>query len=478
MTANFYECIHKTLLNHVDDEMIIWPDQSANGQAYTGQAVLDRISAIQLYLSQRQVQLGQPVLLAIPVTFDLICTLLAIMAMGAVPVLPPAAPSRRTYLFLAAQGNLQAVVTQQELTSPLTWLAKRIGIKPIALKGMTPSASAERLPPQPVDPNQPALISHSSGSTGKPKTIRRSHSVLLAQHQALDLAFPAWPGQRDFPLFPNILLHNLATGTVSILPDLPGFNVTQVQPNRIIQQLVDQRIQTLTGNVYYFQKLLRHLQMHPQLLAEVRAVGIGGSPVSEALVHSLKTFFVRADLYVIYGSSEVEPIAVRRVDAEPQTPRAGYAVGTVRPSLRVRLRPLGTLTLPDGWSPEVGEIEVAGAHVAVRNNDWFSTGDFGYFDQTGQLVLTGRRGNERLHRGVQHYQIEHVLSSVKGVVRVAARALERGFAVYVEGDAPEAELWRVLTVNFPEGIVTHIYFRKNLPVDARHQSKIRYEHLT
>lgn len=475
MVANFYDCIYERLLKSIDDELIVWPGQSAAGRSYTGEAILNRVAAIRTELSKTGVQPGQQVLLAIPVTFDLICTLLAIMAMGAIPVLPPAASSLRTLLSLMMRENMSAVITRRKPPFLLHWLAKRTGIVPFHIDSVVAPSSAW-LPPQPVDPDQPALISHSSGSTGTPKSVRRSHRVLLAQHQALSTSFPPWPGQRDFPLFPNILLHNLAVGTISILPDLPGFAVTQMDPACIVRQLVEQRVQTLTGNVYYFQKLLQYLEKQSLTFPDVRAIGIGGSPVPESLAHSLKKSFAQADIYVIYGSSEAEPIAVRKTGPTPKKPRAGYAVGTIHPALHVQIQPVGVLIFSDGTSYNTGEIEVKGAHVATAGNEWFRTGDFGYFNAQ-QLFLTGRRGNERIHQGVQHYQVEHMLSAVNGVKRVAARSTESGFTVYIEGNPSKADLWKTLTENFPMGIVDRICFRKTLPVDARHQSKIRYDRL-
>ena len=477
MVTNFYECIYQKLIDNPDQALLIWPDQSTHvGNTYTGRAILDRVAAIRNELLKRDVQPGQRVLLAMPVTFDLICALLAIMALGAIAVLPPAASSPRTLLLLATRKDIGAVVSQRIISLSFRRLAKWFGILLVDTEGIIGSASVWH-PPQPVDPEQPALISHSSGSTGKAKSIRRSHRVLLAQHQALNWAFPPWPGQRDFPLFPNILLHNLASGTVSILPDLPGFDVTQMEPDRIVKQLIGHDVQTLTGNVYYFRNLLGHLKTQPIIFSNVRAVGIGGSPVDELLAHSLKQFFVQADVYIIYGSSEAEPIAIRKVGPDRWPARAGYGVGIIHPSIRVNIRALGVLSFATGTSYVVGEIEVKGAHVATPGANWLPTGDFGYLDEENGLFLTGRTGNERIHQGVQHYQVEHVLLSVAGVERVAARSNEAGFTLYIEGDPAETDLWNVLAEVFPPGIVNQIQFRKELPVDARHHSKIRYEQL-
>ncbi|MBO0933782.1 AMP-binding protein [Fibrella aquatilis] len=479
MVSNYYALIHERLQQHLDDDLICWPDTTRPGladMAYTGRAILTSVAAIRAELVRQRVQPGQQVVLALPVSFDLIGTLLASMALGAILVLPPAA-ARWALLRLLLRGDVTVLLTKRPLPAPLSWLGRLIGIRNIALdiNSLPPAAP---LPPQAVDPDQPALISHSSGSTGVAKAIRRSHRVLLAQHQALTEAFPPWAGQRDFPLFLNILLHNLALGTLSILPALPGFRLAGIAPERIVQQLVDQGVQTLTGNVYYFQQLLQYLHLHPTQFPQVRALGIGGSPVPEGLAGAIKTYFVNAAIYVIYGSSEAEPIAIRQLGTEPLAPRRGYAVGTVHPSLQVAIHPIGTLLLPGGKTYAVGEIAVKGPHVATPGNDWFMTGDFGYLDEADQLFLTGRRGNERLHQGVQHYQIEHVLTQVAGVERVAARATEQGFTVYVQGNASQQDLSVALATTFPETLINHLYFRSTLPVDARHLSKIRYDQLT
>ena len=473
MLINFAACIYDKLLENFDRAVLVWP-----GQSYTGWEVLNRIGHIRHELTLRQVRPGEQVLLALPVSFDLICGLLAVMALGAIPVLPPAGTSPPALLALLRREGIRVVLLPKRLRFPLAWLIRGLGIRlvtpPVSGKIET-NPDPKVVPPLPVPPDQPALISHSSGSTGRPKAIRRSHRVLRAQHQALSAAFPPWPGQRDFPLFPNILLHNLAVGAVSILPDLPRFRLSELDPARIIRQLLEQRVQTLTGNVFYFRKLVAHLSQSPQTFPHVRALGIGGSPVPEGLIESLKLHFTGAAVYVIYGSSEAEPIAIRRADEQTPSPRLGYVVGPIHPAIQVEIRPLGTLVLPDGRTYPAGEIAVRGDHV-VTTGDWLPTGDFGYVDEASQLVLTGRKGNEQIHQGVQHYQIEHVLSAVAGVDRVAARAAATGFIVYVQGTADEAALRRLLDEQFPARICTRLVFRE-LPVDARHLSKIRYDQL-
>jgi acyl-CoA synthetase (AMP-forming)/AMP-acid ligase II len=479
MSDNYYARIHQVLRQHPEEVFILWPGagNSAEAQPCTGRMLLDRIAALQQALASANVGEGQKVLLAIPVGFDLMSTLLAVMGMGAIPVLPPAASTPRGLLGLVRQEKIRAVVTQKR-AGALPLVAACLGVRWIATGGIPTRPAVDWLPARDVSPDQPALITHSSGSTGTAKAIHRSHGVLAAQHAALKAAFPPWPGQRDLPLFPNILLHNLAVGTVSILPDVPGLDIRRMHPATIVQQMVSQRVQTLTGNVYYFTQLLHHLQHHPADLGHVRAVGIGGSPVPESLAHALRSYFPNADVYLIYGSSEAEPIAVRKIDGPPLDPRLGYGAGSFHPSIQWKIIDGQEVTFGDNITYRSGEIAVRGLHVVTPTGEgWFRTGDYGYVDAQGRLFLTGRRGNGQMHRGVGHYQVEHVLRHVSGVEKAAARSLANGFAVYVTGTVTEIAVRQSLAANFPASLFTGVYFREDLPVDARHHSKIKYEQL-
>jgi len=210
----------------------------------------------------------------------------------------------------------------------------------------------------------------------------------------------------------------------------------------------------------------------------VRALGVGGSPVPEGLGQELRAVFPQATIYVIYGSSEAEPIAVRPLTARVENPALGYAVGPVQPSLELHLEVLGELELPTGERRPVGEIRVRGPHVAsTAPGGWLRTGDFGYRTADGQVYLTGRAGNEALRHGVQHYQLEHVLQHLPGVARVAARPVAAGFAVYVQGEATETAVRAALARHFPAAVCAEVHFRTELPVDHRHHSKIRYAEL-
>lgn len=477
---NFFDAIRHTLLQQPKQVFLVWPSVGGGQLApvsHTGRDILNRTQAIREALQAKHIKAGDLVLLALPVSFDLICGLLAVMALGGIPVLPPAGASSVSLLSFVRRARIHMVLAQQPLRPAARLIAWLLKVQVQAL-AFLPGPAHESAAAEAVGQGQLALVSHSSGSTGKPKAIRRSHQVLKAQHEAIKAIFLPWAGQRDFPLFPNILLHNLAAGVTSILPNVPWGNMEQLSAARVVAQLGQERVHTLTGNVFYFNALAKYLRQYPQDLPTVKAIGIGGSPVPETLVQALREVFPQAAIHIIYGSSEAEPIAARAVGTGAANPLAGYWVGAIHPALEWQICPMGQLSLGAKLDTVVGEIQVRGSHVAsAEPGQWLATGDYGYVAD-GQLYLTGRQGNERIHQGVQHYQLEHLLYHLPGVERVAARSDEAGFTLFIQGAVRRQEVEELIAKTFHGALVCAIHFRSVLPVDTRHLSKILYSQLS
>ena len=382
-------------------------------------------------------------------------------------LLPPAGLQLRQWNRIRKRCQIRAIITDQRPSWRLRLLEPLAGVK-VSFAPIRTLRHRSQTRPTQCRKRSPALITFSSGSTGRPRPIYRSHGVLTHQHRALLHYFPAQPGSVDFPLFPNVLLHNLAAGISTLLPDIPGFRLDQLRPEKVAAQLQSEAVRTLTGNVFYFTRLLEYAEAHQIVLPAAEAVGVGGSPVPERLLGRLQALFPAAKVYVIYGSSEAEPIAVRAF-TEPLDPLLGYAVGAIHPALRWKL--VATDRLPPG---EIGELWVSGPHVVLSpGQEWFATGDIGYVEGD-QLVLTARRGNEAVIGGKQHYQLEHYLLHQPGIKKAAALARGNAFDVIFEGTASVAAGQAALAGVVDAKYLNTIRSIPHLPVDPRHQSKILY----
>lgn len=440
-------------------------------QRHTAKELIQGIAACQHSLAENGIVAGQKIALLFPVGIQFVHGFIGAMAYGAIPVLAPSGATILQLLGLMRKQRIKIALTAVQVPLFIRSILGCFGIKVIVVEDKGSQHTTFEV--NPVAPNQAAFITHSSGSTCDFKVIARSHQILTAQHLAIKQSFPPFEGQRDFPLFPNILLHNLAIGVPSILPALPRFQLLNMEADTIIEQLIKEEINTLTGNLYYFRKLYTALKKQGKSISTVKALGIGGSPIPNQFAYALKEVFPDASIYIIYGSTEAEPISMQLVEQGIDQPEKGYLVGSFHPAITWRIVPQYRLII-NGQAIDAGEVEVQGEHVVPAVDGWLQTGDIGYVDDAGKLYLTARKGNEQVYNGFQHYQVEHLLQHELGIHPVAAVASDQGFAIYVEQVSSIDKIKEHLAKRITSLAINNVICIPKLPVDTRHYSKIRY----
>ncbi|MCM4156001.1 AMP-binding protein [Gramella sp. AN32] len=472
MASNFYSGIYHHLSENPDKVFLKWPAKSDTYSQFSGKAILEKVAFVCKALEDKKIRIDEKVFIGVPFSPELVFAVLGIMAYGAIPVLPPAATTKMELFKQLLQKKIKVVYFKNPPIFIKLFLAL-FGIKAIFQSSNFKNITDFK--PTLVSEDQAALISFSSGSTGKPRAVYRSHKILNSQHLALKKSFPPMPGQQDFPIFPNILLHNLSLGIATVIPEIPNFDIRLLEPQKVLKQIVDEDVDSLTGNVFYFKKLLKQLQHTGQILPGVKEIGIGGSPVPEYLPQLLKSYFVNAVIYIIYGSTQAEPIAVRTV-REHKNPALGYFVGAVHPDIELWIDSSQKIKAGKYKFPS-GLIYVKGKHVVLeKDQEWLNTGDYGYLDRNSDLYLTGRQGNETQVQGYGHYQIENVLNSLPQIKQVAAIANTETFDIFYEGEVKPATIREKLKM-FPVSIIGSIKSIKEMPLDKRHHSKILYHNL-
>jgi acyl-CoA synthetase (AMP-forming)/AMP-acid ligase II len=327
---------------------------------------------------------------------------------GATVVVPPMSLPLRGALEVAATTTPQAVIA-----GLLPWAAalRHAGLRNAPLRIVsgrrrfpeTVGAQAigfhRPIAPQVVPVDSPAVLSFTTGSTGPVKAVTRTHDVLREQHAALDTLRRLREVDRDFVGLPLLVLHNLGSDVTSILAPR-GDGSSRYGPS-VREALVRAQATSAAGFPHLFESAVRGAS--PGELDRLRSIYVGGSRVRPELLRALRAIAPAAAVTVVYGSTEIEPIAAIGADEyldllAYSDPADGVPVGMVLDGLELCVEPAAE-PLSERPEPsargERGRILLRGprASGAAGLGGWVDSGDAGRVDEHGRLWLLGRATN-------------------------------------------------------------------------------------
>lgn len=484
-------------LRHVRER----PEQAAieqAGSSTTYRELSERMLRCSLLLRAAKVGPQDRILLYVPPSADLYALLLAIWRLGAVAV------------FVDAWTSKQRLGQVAELVKPKLF----VGIpKAHLLRLLNPSTcripsmmwwknrgrQEDSQPATEVDPDSTALITFTTGSTGSPKGADRSHSFLLAQHQALARTLGTQPGSTDLATLPIFALHNLASGATCRIASIDPAKPDAIDAPRLLAEL--RTADTSAGSPAVFLAAARSLaKPDPSIRTHVH---LGGAAVFPRTIRELSKAFPSAKWNAVYGSTEAEPISTlegQLLSDWGTDAQEGIPAGMPDPSLRVKILratdgPISaetdaTLARLEVQPGDIGEIIVSGAHVLqsywndpsamaankirTQERTWHRTGDAGRLDAQGNLHLAGRL-SERIEWGDQTiypFSIQQRLLSIDGVA--AGCALKKGDRIFLVVEPMPTAVRTILherILEFPWQFPFLVHFM-GLPRDPRHRSKI------
>jgi acyl-CoA synthetase (AMP-forming)/AMP-acid ligase II len=382
-------------------------------------------------------------------------------------------------------------------------------------------------PTEPVESEFPALITFTTGSTGTPKGANRTHRFLSAQHHALHHVVPYLAKDIDMPAFPIFSLNNLATGVTTVLPALNLAQPSDKDSALLASQILNEKINCSTLSPSMLVNLSKYCKEQGIQLDQLKRVVTGGAPISKDDVKAFYEIAPQSDLWVLYGSTEAEPMAhiegremlkdVENVDSEIVA--EGVNVGLISHDIEFKFIKLmdGPVELNQGsWSGievapgQVGEFVCTGDHVCREyyNNKeafkstkildsedkvWHRTGDLAYLDKNNNLWIVGRVNNaiERDGKYLFPVRAEVLLKRFDFSYRAAFLGMQSDTlgqstlaAIELKSDIDKStfdfasarkEIFRVFKKNNVP--LDDIKFIKAVPMDPRHHSKVEYKML-
>lgn len=531
---NVLTFLQEVLRHRPTHPLLIWMNpQSQKHEQWSAQEFYQRIMRLAQGFKDQGIKAGDTALVFLPMSAPMYCSMFALQALGAIPVFLDSWARRDDVGPALEIAQCKAVCSSAQ---GLTWirsLQESAGVEQfyrfgpgtddssISLEALMASDMLAELTA--VQSEHTALVTFTTGSTGRPKGADRSHRFLADQHSALLAHLPYRETDVDLPLFPVFSLNSLASGVPTVLP---AVDLAAPHPDdalRIAMQIADQGVSCTTLSPVLFRQIPKAIQStaSTHLLRGLRRIITGGAPISKQEIQAWMDLDPQIQVEVLYGSTEVEPMAhlrgedlLQRQDRsqiDPLWVEDGVWIGPMDSGLNWALVPVDLdphtaaqkLALdPNYYQKDQGELWVAGSHVCPRYyNDpeasdrakikdaqgtlWHRTGDVLRMESDRSLWMIGRLPQRvRSQKGdLYPVRTEMIARKRKGIHTAALLEMPGPKATLViqasNPEACQAEIQEIeselqMALNHNGIQVDQILFRNDIPLDPRHHSKVEY----
>jgi olefin beta-lactone synthetase len=394
-----------------------------------------------------------------------------------------------------------------------------------SIRSLRKQAPTEPEPPK-VGPDDPCTVLYTTGSTGPAKPSLYTHRSFC---QVFRNAHHSWrwdPDNEipvDMAVFPAFLFIPISAGGTMVVPpiDFARQGPAKVNSAAMIQVINDCKVGSFFAAPILIENLAREALARNLTMPSLKRVIAGGAPIFGPVERMLNGVMAPdGEVAANYGATEALPSTEMGSREHLQglwdmtEQGAGICVGYALPGVELKIIEIvdgpidsieQTSELP---KPEVGEILVRGKHVSpeyyldpesTRKNkvpdpegDWHRFGDTGYIDEEGKLWVCGRVSQRvKADSGnvfpllVEPLFDAHPKVRRCGLVGVPGPAGELPvLCVEVERDVGKNELaglhQELLALAADSEVANKIHavlFKRRLPVDPRHNSKIERRHL-
>lgn len=257
-----------------------------------------------------------------------------------------------------------------------------------------------------VSINHTMIILFSSGSEGLPKGVELTHKNIIGNiKQAMVLLDPK-AGDSVVSILPTF--HAFGLTATTLLPLIEGIcMVCHPDPTdgETVGKLVEKyKLTMLCGTSTFFRIYTKTRQLNPLMFNTLRFVVAGAEKLQPEVRKMFEERF-RKIIYEGYGATELSPVAsCNQIDTPIEKKNFVGSVGKSVPGGRFMIvDPETHKELPEG---EAGMITLGGVNVmkGYLNNPqktkeviffrdkirWYQTGDKGYLDEHGNLIISDR----------------------------------------------------------------------------------------
>jgi long-chain acyl-CoA synthetase len=281
------------------------------------------------------------------------------------------------------------------------------------------------VPPLP-DPEKLAALLYTSGTSGRPRAAMLTHRALLANIEQVAAVEPPMMHGDDvvlgvLPMFHVYGLNAVLGGVIRHRAKL--VLAERFDPQGTLDLIEDEACSVVPVAPPVFASW-RSVDQLEERLGPVRLVLSGSAPLATEVIEEF-TDRTGIAIHQGYGLTEASPVVTSTLRS--RTLQNG-SVGAALEGIEIRLRD-GSGEVPVGDDP--GEIQIRGANLfsgywpdggdGPDDEGWWSTGDIGFLDVSGDLFLVDRLRELIIVSGFNVYpvEVEDVILEIPGISEVA-----------------------------------------------------------
>ena len=399
--------------DHAPDSVII---SSSGRTPLTNAAIVDQLRYTQRALNSYGIGRGDVVAMILPKGPELLVAFLTVASCSScIPLNPEYGATE--FNTILSDLETKAILLPEGFDSPVRAVAARLGILVIELiptegsqAGMftlqCKQHTSAKPPSEFAEPQDIAVMLQTSGTTSKPKIVPLSHENICRSGLNLSGSLKLTPEDKNLHLMPMFHTNGLI---ISVMPGImSGGSVacpTAFDPTKFFDWLLELKPTWYTASPTIHHAILDQVEFHPKgsLPGSLRMIRTSSAPMPRQLRTRLEKAF-GIPLIDGYGMTECASITCNIL---PHRKGKEGSVGIPSGPDVAILSEAGTFEK----NGSTGEVVIRGAGMVMQgyfNNpeanrtafsqDWFRTGDLGFFDNDGYLFLTGRI-KETINRG-------------------------------------------------------------------------------